>query len=168
MTATNASGSENEKGEDEIKAKPSKRASVEKWGAGVVDIGFVIVPSLLLRAQQRLRINPTQLAVLIHLMDYWWDVARKPYPSKKTLSQRMGISARQVQRHIASLESSKLLKRVERHHPARGKQSNEYDLSGLVRRLAELEPEFRAVEEQVKAERRKVARPALRPKTQAK
>ena len=56
----------------------SKRASEEKWGKPVMDLGFRIVPSLLLRAQARLGLNPTQLAVLLHLADYWWDVAASP------------------------------------------------------------------------------------------
>ena len=34
-----------------------------------------------------------------------------------------------------------------------------YDLTGLVRRLEELEPEFRQVEEEIKSRRRAVGRP---------
>ena len=63
-------------------SKATGRASEEKWGAAVMKLGFCIVPSLLLRAQRRLKLNPTQLAVLMQLCDYWWDPARKPYPSK--------------------------------------------------------------------------------------
>ena len=145
----------------------AKKASELKWGKPVMDLGFCIVPSLLLRAQKRLTLNPTQLAVLMHLADYWWDVNRKPYPSKKTLGERLGLSARQVQRHIAALERMKLVKRVERRAAHRGKLSNEYDLSGLVARLKGLEPEFRAVEQDVREKRRAVRRPGLRPKSAA-
>lgn len=138
------------------------KASERKWGKRVMALGFCIVPSLILRAQQRLRLTPTQLAVLMHLADYWWDVERKPYPSKKTLGERLGLSARQVQRHIADLEKMKLVQRIERRASHQGKLSNEYDLSGLVNRLKELEPEFREVEEEVKSRRRAVAKPGLR------
>jgi DNA-binding MarR family transcriptional regulator len=138
------------------------KASERKWGKLVMDLGFCIVPSLLLRAQPRLKLSPTQLAVLMHLADYWWDVNRKPYPSKKTLGDRLGLSPRQVQRYIAELEEMKLVQRVERKAVHRGKLSNEYDLSGLVARLKALEPEFREVEEEHKARRRAVARPGLR------
>jgi hypothetical protein len=138
------------------------KASERKWGKPVMDLGFCIVPSLLLRAQPRLKLSPTQLAVLMHLADYWWDVNRKPYPSKKTLGDRLGLSPRQVQRYIAQLEEMKLVQRVERKAVHRGKLSNEYDLSGLVARLKALEPEFREVEEEHKARRRAVARPGLR------
>ena len=50
---------------------------------------------------------------------------------------------RQLQRHIAELERAGLVRRIERRAPNKGKLSNEYDLSGLVTRLAAIEPEFR-------------------------
>ena len=60
--------------------KPGK-SSEKKWGAEVVKAGFCIIPSLLLRAQRRLHLTPTELAVLLQLCDFWWDDARKPFPS---------------------------------------------------------------------------------------
>lgn len=59
------------------------KASERKWSKPVIQLGFCIVPSLLLRAQQRLKLDPTQLAVLMHLADYWWDVNRKPHPRRR-------------------------------------------------------------------------------------
>jgi len=152
-----------------IQLRPSKatRASEAKWGKAVMDLGFCIVPSLLLRAQRRLKLNPTQLAVLMHLADYWWEVNRKPYPSKGTLGERLGLSGRQVQRYIAEMEEMGLVKRIERRAAHRGKLTNEYDLSGLVKRLKELEPEFREVEEEIKTRRRQVAQPGLRRRAKA-
>lgn len=139
-----------------IKLEPavSGKASERKWGKAVLKLGFSVLPSLIFRAQQRLGLNPTQLAVLLQIVDYWWAHDRRPYPSKKTLGERLGLSARQVQRYIAELERAGLLKRIERTATHRGKLSNEYDLSGLVERLKKLEPEFRQVEEM----RRQVSR----------
>lgn len=65
---------------------------------------FCIFPSLLLHAQARLKISPTQLAILMHLIDIWWDADRKPFLRKAVLAGRVGLSARQVQRQIAELE----------------------------------------------------------------
>ena len=138
--------------------RPSDLSSERKWGKDVMNLGFCIVPSLLLRAQQRLGLNPTQLAVLLQLCDHWWDAERKPYPSKKLLAERLGLSPRQVQRHVADLECNGLVARIERTGPHGGKLSNTYDLSGLVDRLKRLEPDFRAVEESIKTERAKVAK----------
>ena len=145
-----------------LRPRGAAKTSERKWGKAVMDLGFCIVPSLLLRAQARLRLSPTQLAVLMHLADYWWDVERKPWPKKQTLGDRLNLSARQVQRHIAQLEEMGYVKRIERTAPHKGKLSNEYDLSGLVQRLQELEPEFRNVEEENKRRRREVTRPGFR------
>jgi hypothetical protein len=142
--------------------KANLKASERKWGKKVLESGFCIVPSLLLKAQRRLGINPTQLALLMHLADHWWDANRDPFPSKKTLGDRLGICPRQVQRYVAELEAAGLAKRIERKAAHRGKLTNAYDLSGLVKRLKELEPEFRAVEDETKARRQAVARPGLR------
>jgi DNA-binding MarR family transcriptional regulator len=127
-----------------------------------MDLGFCIIPSLLLRAQRRLKLNPTQLALLMHLADYWWDVGRKPFPSKATLGERLGLSARQVQRHIAEMERMKLVQRIERTGKHKGKLTNVYDLTGLVERLKDLAPEFKKVEEEAKAKRKAVAKPGLK------
>ena len=82
----------------------------------------------------------------MQLCDFWWDNERKPYPSKKTLGERLSLSPRQVQRYIAELEKAGLVQRIERRAGHGGKLTNIYDLSGLVNRLKELEPEFRDVE----------------------
>ena len=76
----------------------AKKASERKWGKAVMDLGFCIIPSLLLRAQARLGLNPTQLAVLMHLADYWWEAERKPFPKMQTLGERLKLSPRQARR----------------------------------------------------------------------
>jgi DNA-binding transcriptional ArsR family regulator len=144
------------------RASKAPSTSERKWGTAVIRLGFCLVPSLLLRAQRRLGLNPTRLAVLMQLCDYWWDADRKPYPSKEALAQRLGLGARQVQRHIAVLEQAGLVKRVERRGHDGRKLSNTYDLTGLVRRLQELEPEFRQVEEESRRRRAALARPGIR------
>lgn len=139
-------------------SKATKKASAEKWGHAVMDLGFCVVPSLLLRAQRRLNLNPTQLAVLLQLCDFWWDKERKPFPSKETLSQRLSLSERQVQRYIAELEKEGLVQRIERRASNGGKLSNTYDLTGLVKKLQTLEPDFREAEETARAARKTVAK----------
>lgn len=152
-----------------VQLRPPKAgsASEKKWGKQVMDLGFCIIPSLLLRAQQRLGLNPTQLAVLMQLCDFWWEDSRKPHPGKKLLSERLGLSERQVQRYIAELEQASLVKRIERYAAHGGKMTNTYDLTGLVERLRKLEPEFRKVEEDVKTERKAVVRRGYKAKPSA-
>lgn len=137
-------------------------ASEQKWGKAVLAQGFSILPSLLFKAQRRLQLKPIELAILVHLADFWWDPGRKPYPSKQRLAERLGIGPRQVQHWIANLEQAGLVERKQRYATHGGKLTNEYDLSGLVHRLKELEPEFRQVEEEATAKRRAVSKPGLR------
>lgn len=148
--------------------KKADRTSEKKWGNAVLGQGFSIVPSLLLKAQRRLKLKPIELAILMHLADFWWEPDRKPYPSKERLAERLGVGPRQVQRWIANLEDAGLVQRRQRYASHGGKLTNEYDLSGLVKRLKELEPEFRQVEEEAKAKRRAVGRPGLRNRTTPK
>ncbi len=142
--------------------KETGKASEKKWGTRVLTLGFCIVPSLLLRAQNRLGLNPTQLAVLLQLCDFWWERERKPYPSKAVLAERLSLSPRQVQRYIAELEAAGLVKRIERRARHGGKLTNIYDLGGLVARLKELEPDFRKVDEEARTARRQVSRQGFR------
>lgn len=140
------------------KAEKAGSSSEMKWGKKVMGLGFCIVPSLLLRAQQRLGLNATQLAVLLQLCDFWWDEARKPHPGVKRLAERLSLSERQVRRYVAELEEAGYVMRIERYASHGGKQTNSYDLSGLVKKLKDLEPEFREVEDDAKEERKAVSR----------
>lgn len=144
-------------------ANSTSKMSERKWGRAVMQArNFCIFPSLLLHAQARLKITPTQLSIVMHLIDFWWDANRKPFPGKRLLAARVGLSPRHVQRVIAELEELGYVRRIERLSRSRGKLSNEYDLSGLVARLKELAPEFKDADEQAKKKRQAVARPGLR------
>ena len=136
------------------KAKSSRIAD-DKWGKEVMKAGFCLIPSMLLRCQQRLGLNATQLVVLLQLTDFWWAADRKPYPSKKTLAERLSLSPRQVQRYMAELEKAGLLTRIIRSKDDNSKLSNEYDLSGLVRKLQDLAPEMHKAKEDKKQVMRK-------------
>jgi DNA-binding transcriptional ArsR family regulator len=122
--------------------KDTRRESEKKYGKPVMDYGFCIVPSLLMQAQGRLGLNPAQFNIIMQLADMWWTADQSPWPTKKLIADRLGMSDRQVQRHLADLENNGLIERIGRTRPGRGKTSNVYDLGGLVERLRKLEPEF--------------------------
>jgi DNA-binding HxlR family transcriptional regulator len=142
----------------------TRKASEKKYGKPVMDLGFCIVPSLLMQAQARLGINPVQFNIIMHLADIWWDAAHQPWPKKQLLAERMGMSERQIQRQIAELEHAGLVQRVARTRPGRGKTSNEYDLSGLVKKLQAFEPEFTEMKQENQKRRKNVALPQHRRK----
>lgn len=138
----------------ELNAKKASRASERKWTKPVMKLGFTILPSLIFRAQARLGLNATQLAVLLHLADFWWDQGRRPHPRLRTLADRLDLSTRQVGRVIDSLKKAGFVATEARNARGYGRMSNYYDLSGLVAKLAKLEPEFREADET----KRKVSR----------
>lgn len=63
-----------------------------------------------------------------------------------------------MRRYIAELEQAGYVQRIERRAAHGGKQTNIFDLLGLVKRLKELEPEFRSVEDDAKEERNAVSK----------
>lgn len=145
-------------------AKKASSAAEQKWGPDVMKLGFSIVPSLLFKAQHRLGLSTTQLAVLLQIMDHWWDSDRNPWPSKGLLATKLGMHARQVQRVIAQLEERGYVSRIVRSTHAGGKLSNEYDLSGLAAALKKFAPEFQKIEDEARAKRRAVMKKGgLRP-----
>lgn len=81
------------------------------------------------------------MIVLLQLAEHWWTAEGQVFPSKETIGERIGLSAKQVQRHIKKLEEAGFVQRVARFKQGRGQVSNEYDLSGLVSKLKALAPE---------------------------
>jgi hypothetical protein len=127
--------------------RAERLASEAKWGRQVMSIGFCILPALLFRAQRRLGLSGMQLALITQIAEFWWQGGKFPFPKKDTLAQRMGISDKQVQRIARQLEQRGYLAR-ETRMTAHGQTSNTYNLSGLVKKLKELAPEFISVAEQ--------------------
>lgn len=111
-----------------------QKASEQKWGKDVMSHGYCIFPSVLLQAQSRLGVNAQEMIVLLQLAEHWWTPSGKVFPKKELIAERVGLSGRQVQRHIQQLEELKLVKRIERYRAGR-RTTNEYDLSGLVAKL---------------------------------
>ena len=104
-----------------------KRKWDQMWGKSVVGYGYVALPRLLLDGQRRLGLNATQMLILIHLANQWWEPGKNPWPSKARLANSLGLSSRK-----------------QRFRANKGQTSNEFDLSGLVLKLQQLEPEFSA------------------------
>lgn len=134
--------------------KTSKRrpSSVEKiWGREVVEHGYAGVPSILIRAQKRLKITPTQMNIVVQMLEYWREPTRKPFPTKREIANRIGITEKTVQNNVRQLEKAKFIRREYRKTAVGDYTSNLYHLDGLVDAVKALEPEFT----KAKAERAK-------------
>lgn len=117
----------------------------EKWGTPVAQRGFAQVPNYLLLLNQFLdeehSLSPAELLVLIQLVGSWWKKDALPFPSMATLAKRCGVSTRQIQRSVNSLEAAGFIQRVKRRSSGII-SSNAYDLSPLVSVLGEVAKAF--------------------------
>lgn len=110
------------------------KVNEQKWTKTLMDAGWTVIPSVILNRQQALGLEPADVNILLHLAKYWWEKERLPIPSKKAIAECMGLSESTVQRRIASMEKSGLIKRVYRFSGKhKGQQSNAYDFTGLIK-----------------------------------
>ena len=87
---------------------------------------------MFLQRQQALGLDPL-VNILLQLADHWWERDNAPFPSKKTLADRIGVAPRTVQRRVHRMESAGFIKRIERHHPHGGNKTNRYSFDGLIK-----------------------------------
>lgn len=144
------------------KLPDDQRTLNKKWGKATMAANYTVVPSALIRGQARLGINANDLAVLIHLLDHWWQAEAMPWPSKKTIAERLNVTQKTVQRAMKRLEDAKLIQRNERYHTTGGRTSNEYDLTPLVERLKPIAEEMTKANEEARAIKRKAERPGFK------
>lgn len=123
-------------------AKKNKSSTERIWGKAVYGHGYAGIPSILIKGQSRLGVTTTQFNILIQLLDYWQEPSRIPFPTKKDIADRIGITPKTVQNNIRELEQAGLIKRIIRKTSSGDFNSNQYDLSGLVEKVKALEPDF--------------------------
>ncbi len=81
-----------------------------KYGLAA-DGGFQAVPDLLLKHQKALGLSATDLVVLLNVLMHWWTPETKPFPRAITISKRMGVTPRTVQRSLRNLQRLDLIRR---------------------------------------------------------
>ena len=104
-----------------------------RWGKSLIDAGWVGFPSVFLQRQQALGLDPFDVNILLQLADHWWERDNLPFPSKKTLADRIGVKPRTIQRHVARMETAGFIKRIERRHRNGGNKTNRYSFDGLIK-----------------------------------
>jgi len=134
-----------------------------KWRTSL-DAGWTVLPSSLIQGLPRLHIDANGLAVLVCLIDYWWAPGDLPWPSKKTIAERLNVSERTIQRTLRRLQEEGLIKSDARYRSHGGQTSNQYDLSPLVAKLEAITADMVATEAEAKKGKRAATRPGSRPK----
>jgi hypothetical protein len=129
---------------DDEETKPSDWPET-KWGSAVRSgvNGYQLLPDVLLRNQKRLGLGATDLAVLLNITLHWWESepAKMPHPRPVTIAQRIGVSTRSVERHIARMAKLGLLRWLPPQARKDGPSIRPFDLDGLVKKLQEIAAE---------------------------
>jgi len=116
--------------------------SEEKWGKAAIAGGFTIIPNHVLSMNQFLpeesRVSPTEMVVLLQILSSWWSRDKMPFPSKATIGQRAGLSPRQVQRALTSLEEKGFIERQVRLGRNKGRTSNQFNMNGVASKIADI------------------------------
>jgi len=92
------------------------------------------IPYDLIRRHRELGLSTDQLVLLLAILTFKED-ERLPWPSLTTLSRVMGVGERQLMRRFDQLEKAEFVRRIPRKN-----KTNQYDLSGLFRKLSALHP----------------------------
>lgn len=148
--------------------EPDGNSFERRWTKKVLEPGFALIPSVLLRALVRLHIGPIELSVLLQMIDHWWENEDMPFPSKKRLGERIGVSEKTIQRAVARLEGEGLIRRAARHNRHGGQTSNLYDLTPLVEKLTPVAEDMLTAREEARAARRSPERPGHRARARVK
>jgi hypothetical protein len=145
--------------------KPSSTERI--WGKAVYSHGYAGIPSILIQAQRRLGINWMQMNIIVQLLDYWHEPTRRPFPTKRDLAKRIGVTEKTIQNNVRALENAGLILREQRKTAAGDWNSNIYHLDGLVAKVQAMEPDFAAEKKTRKESKAALETPAgLRKKAQ--
>ncbi len=110
-----------------------------RFGDAILQAGFTSIPNLVLDHYKALGMNDHELVFTIHVWRFWWT-ERDPYPSLRTVAEKMGVTWRQAHRYAQSLESKQLLRITHRLDDKQGRMTNEYDFSPLIEKVIAMVP----------------------------
>jgi hypothetical protein len=149
----------------EPEQQPTLKENERKWTKPLMDAGYTVIPAVILDRQQALGLDPVDVNILLQLLTHWWKAENLPYPSKKSIAERIGKTEKTVQRRIARMERDGFVKRIVRRSAAKGQLSNYYDFSGLIAAATPFAIEAVERKEEIKTEaktRAKRKRPQFR------
>lgn len=141
------------------------KSNEKKWGKTLMRSGWTAFPSVILEKQHALGLTATDINIILYLSTHWWEAERKPYPSKKTIAQALGVTPRTVQKRIAALEEMGFVEREYRKNKLKGNDTNVYHFNGLIKAAEpyaqEKLEEIEAAKEAKKARRKRI-KPVLK------
>jgi hypothetical protein len=121
--------------EEFLKATAKNQSISGRWGSQEVFAnGFLAVPILFLKSYAKLNppLSPAEAIFVLELMTYKWTKDH-PFPSYKTLAERMNVTDKMVRRYAQKLEDKHYLQRLQRKS-----KTNEFDLTRLFHALRQI------------------------------
>lgn len=112
--------------------KEQLKENEKKWSKELMDAGWTALPSIIFEKQHALGLDSLDLNILGYLSTHWWIAENKPFPTKKTIAQAIGVHPRTVQKKIAAMEGAGFIKREYRKGKDKGSKSNIYHFDGLI------------------------------------
>lgn len=106
--------------------------TVRKWGQDLVEAGYTLFPSTLIKYHRDLGLDTVDLAIVLLLASHWWTAEALPFLLKQTIADVVGIDASNVRKRLQRLEQKGLLKRTMRKVNKDRNKSSLYDLTPLV------------------------------------
>lgn len=100
-----------------------------RWPQELVKEGWTPVVNRFLADYHTFGITSAQAMLLIHIISHKWD-DNMPFPSARTLAERMGVTEISIRNGVRLLEKKGLIRRF--HQPGK---PNLYDLKPLFDRL---------------------------------
>ena len=138
---------------------PTPTSFERLWGKTLKKYGYAAIPAIMVRAQHRLGVTPTQFCILVQLIEHWRTPDRPPFPTKQQLADRIGVGQATIKHNMAQLEKAGLVRREQRKTSSGDWAANTYILDGLVARLLAFEPDFAEERRKRDAARRRVETP---------
>ena len=118
--------------------------NTRKWGADIVEAGWIFLPSTLVLKRNELGIDAVDLNIVLVLLQYWWKADGLPYPTKQTIASLVGIDPSNVRKRLAKLEAKGLVTRTVRPKGGARNDSNIYSFAGLIEKASPLALELSA------------------------
>jgi hypothetical protein len=110
------------------------RSAVERWGQNkdLFNEGFMVVPNRFFHRYASLRpqrLTTGEALFVLHLMTFKWEAAA-PFPSYRTIANRMGVTDKMVRRYAQRLQQKGFLVRE-----FRNRAPNRFDLTSFFHAL---------------------------------
>jgi len=79
-----------------------RRRLVERWGAELLEPGWVALPAIILEKQAALELDALDLNIIMHLARRWFDADQPPSPGKQGIADAILCDPRTVQRRMGA------------------------------------------------------------------